>query len=217
MEEYKILKLKSGDSIIAAVSEVTPDNKVNLHRPMLFKTVPVVDENMNVNEALLLKNWAEYSVTQDIEISTDIIAASWYPDVVILNCYEMEKIKQDMPELYKKMKQNSQDDGFPKVNPPIVPGLPPMPPFGKQKPPMIGPPPGMANFNLNLPLDVVKGMVEYLEQQGINLNGPDFNDMDDDQFDDELMEDELNDKTPDNQGFGNHPDDWSPDPKDYLK
>ena len=61
MEEYKILKLKSGDSIIAAVSEQTATT-INLHRPMVFKSVTMIDDNMNPTEVLLLKNWAEYSI-----------------------------------------------------------------------------------------------------------------------------------------------------------
>jgi hypothetical protein len=208
MEEYKILKLKSGDSIIAAVSEQTATT-INLHRPMVFKSVTMIDENMNPTEVLLLKNWAEYSIQHDIEVTTDIIAATWNPDPIMMNCYEMEKIKQDMPDLYKKLKQNIKDDEIPPVNPQIMPtGMPFSP---KQS----APPPGMANFNLNLPLDVVKGMIEYLEQQGINLMGPDFDELVGGSFDDEDMDDFPEDKNPD-LGFGNHLDDWSPDPKDYL-
>lgn len=212
MEEYKILKLKTGDNIIAAVSDTTLQNVVSLHHPMIFKTVIMMDEHMNRAEVLLLKNWAEYNIEKDIEISSDIIAASWKPDVTIINCYEMEKIKQDMPELYKDLKNSNDNSGLPPVNPLIFPSPEMMQSFDKPK--AIAPPPGMANFNLNLPIDIIKNMIEFLEEQGVNLVGPGIEDseFDGEEFSDEDMEDEEP-----YQDFGNEYDDWSPDPNDYLK
>jgi hypothetical protein len=66
----------------------------------------------------------------------------------------------------------------------------------------------MANFNLNLPMDVAKELINFLEQNGIELNGPSFDD------DEDFVED--NEQNAHDESFGNHPDDWSPDPKDYL-
>jgi hypothetical protein len=214
MEEYKILKLKTGDNIIAAVANTSTHNVVSLHHPMIFKTVIMMDENMNQAEVLLLKNWAEYNIEKDIEISSDIIAASWKPDVVMINCYEMEKIKQDMPELYKDLKKADQTEGLPTVNPLILPmsGMPPhmMPPKS------LAPPAGMANFNLNLPIDIIKNMIDFLEEQGVNLVGPGIENSEFD-GDDMLDEEDMMDDDEPLGDFGNEYDDWSPDPNDYLK
>lgn len=209
--EYKIFKLKNGETIISEVNSID-ENKISLHRPMLYKIVTMVDPSMNASEVLMFRNWAEFSRDTDVEIPTDFVLSSWLPDVKMMNCYEMEKLKQDMPEIYKAMKKN--DPELPKTEPetPEIPplsglegllGLPGMPnPF---KPKV---PPNMANFNLNLPMDVAKELINFLEQNGIELNGPSFDD------DEDFIED--NEQNAHDESFGNHPDDWSPDPKDYL-
>lgn len=208
---YKILKLKNGDSIICEVGETT-DNTVSLHRPMVFKVVTMLNETMTPTDVLLFRNWAEFGIEKDISITTDIIAASWSPDELMMNCYELEKLKQDMPELYKLLKKNDNTiPGMPPVNPPTLP--PGMIPPGIPK--QNATPNGMANFNLTLPMDVAKELIQFLEEQGVNLQGPAFpDDMDDEieEFGSELVE-PIDDDLP----FGNHPEDWSPDPNDYLK
>jgi hypothetical protein len=207
--KYQVLKLKTGDSIISEVNETT-DNTIFLHRPMVFKLVTMLNETMTPTDVLLFRNWAEFSKDEDISISKDIVASSWTPDEVILNCYQLEKLKQDMPEIYKMLKKS--DPELPPVNPPFLPGLPmpspTTPPKGNNVPN------GMANFNLTLPMDVAKGLIEYLEQNGVNLQGPDFDDMEDFGNEDDISEsiDDMKDES-----FGNHPDDWSPDPNDYTK
>jgi hypothetical protein len=206
--KYQVLKLKTGDSIISEVNETT-DNTISLHRPMSFKVVTMLNESMTPTDVLLFRNWAEFTKDEDISISKDMIASSWTPDEVILNCYELEKLKQDMPEIYKMLKKNDED--LPPVNPPFIPGFPPpssMPPKTNNVPN------GMANFNLTLPMDVAKGLIEYLEQNGVDLQGPGFDDNDGFNDIDDIPEtkDDFIDES-----FGNHPDDWSPDPNDYTK
>jgi hypothetical protein len=135
---------------------------------------------------------------------------SWKPDVLLLNCYEMEKIKQDAPEIYKLLK--SKDKSLPPVNPNIMPMLPGMPGLIPPTPKNI--PNNMANFNLNLPMDVAKQLIEFLESQGIDLIGPDFSDNDSSE---DISDEEMIDELTEDQGFGNNLDDWSSDPQDYLK
>jgi hypothetical protein len=205
---YRVLKLKTGDSVICELSEST-DNSFSMHRPMVFKIVTMLNDNMVPTDVILFRNWAEFAKDQDITISKDFVATSWTPDELIMNCYELEKLKQDMPEIYKMLKKD--DPLLPPVNPPTMPM--PNPFAGLPKPNNV--PNGMANFNLTLPMDVAKGLIEYLEQNGIDLQGPDMGDideMDDMEFGENKSSSELEEEP-----FGNHPDDWSPDPNDYLK
>lgn len=205
---YKVIKLKTGDSIISEVNETT-DNMITLHRPMVFKVVTMLNDNMVQKDVLLFRNWAEFTSDETISISKDIIASSWNPNEVILNCYELEKFKQDMPEVYKMLKKD--DPELPPMGNPVIPAPSAMPNIPKPN----GIPNGMANFNLTLPMDVAKGLIEYLEENGVSLQGPDINNIDD--FND-LMNEALQDKDfDDDEPFGNHPDDWSPDPNDYLR
>jgi hypothetical protein len=74
----------------------------------------------------------------------------------------------------------------------------------------------MANFNLNLPIDIIKNMIDFLEEQGVNLVGPGIENSEFD-GDDMLDEEDMMDDDEPLGDFGNEYDDWSPDPNDYLK
>lgn len=239
-DQYKILKLKSGDSIICEISEYNPD-RLLLYRPMMFKTVTMLDHRMNPTDILFMRNWAEYSTDQTVEIPTDIIVAEFTPDRGITNVYEMEKIKQDFPEVYEKMKRLREETQ--KIQPPFMPpqspfmgegptGMPmqsPLPPFPGLPPGMNGPngpigpdgkpmKPNGAQFHLQLPLDVAKELIKFLEEQGIDIQGPEFPDDEDEEFFDDgavLFDEELPEEP--KLEFGNNLEDWSPDPNDYLK
>lgn len=211
--QYKIFKLKNGDTIISEVNTTT-DNSINLHRPMVFKIVTMLDNNMHPSDVVLFRNWAEFSTQEDIEISSDLIITSYSPNNIITTCYEMEKIKQDLPELYEAYKKHHP---LPPMSAPpeMLPENNPINPFGQDNKAK----PNGAQFHLELPLDVAKKLIDFLEEEGINLIGPQFSDDPDESFDDDEkdLEDDVSDELPNSQIFGNHPEDWSPDPNDYLK
>jgi hypothetical protein len=231
-EQYKILKLRSGDSIICEVTKSNADKFV-LYRPMMFKTVTMVDPGMRPTDVLFMRNWAEYTTEQTIEIPSDLVIAEFKPNVSIMHVYEMEKIKQDFPEVFAKLSalKEKQDlsrllENMSKMNPedllnqdtpfmpnPQQPNSPPMDPNGK---PMI---PNGANFNLQLPLDIAKELINFLEEHGIDIQGPAFpdDDMEEGEIYDNGEDDGLEDSPGPKLEFGNNLEDWSPDPSDYLK
>ena len=57
---YRILKLKNGDSIIASMLPMSKKDIISLEEPMVFKTVSVLDEkNHGMREFLKIRNLAE--------------------------------------------------------------------------------------------------------------------------------------------------------------
>lgn len=204
MENYRILKLKNGDSIIAGLGSVTEKNTIILERPMQFKTMTIMDEkNMGVKDYLLIRNWAEYSTDKIVEIPSDTILAILQPDEKLVMVYNIEKNKEDNPQIVPP--SNTQENPF----------------FQKM------------NIQLQLPPEASEQFLEMLGIEFEEIEDMDEDDLDDDELDieDVDMEDDVDFETPPKSKkqpvskkkrdpkitFGNSPDDWSPDPSDYLK
>jgi len=213
MENYRILKLKNGDSVIAGLGSITEKNTIILDRPMQFKTMTVMDDKtMGVKDYLLIRNWAEYSTDKEVEIPNDSILAILKPDEKLVMVYNLEKEKEDNP-------QNTDISSFNLPSQEMNDGS-----FPLQK----------MNIQLQLPPEASE---QFLEMLGIEFEeiDDDENMDEDDDLDDDLDDLDLEDdvditppskkKTPSQAGknkrnpshFGNSPDDWSPDPNDYLK
>jgi hypothetical protein len=211
MENYRILKLKNGDSVIAGLGSITEKNTIILDRPMQFRTMTVMDDKtMGVRDYLLIRNWAEYSTDKAVEIPNDSILAILKPDEKLVMVYNLEKEKEDNPQNMEitplNLPSQEMTDG----------------PFPLQK----------MNIQLQLPPEASE---QFLEMLGIEFEEIDDDDSIDDE--DDLEDLDLEDdadfeppptskrKTPSQAGknkrnpshFGNSPDDWSPDPSDYLK
>ena len=78
---YRILKLRNGESVIAGLKADTQDNIIVLERPMLFRIMSVMDhKTMGMRDYLLIRNWAEYSIDKTVEIRKDEVIAILTPD-----------------------------------------------------------------------------------------------------------------------------------------
>ena len=200
---YKIVKLKSGETLICKLGKVK-DKTIILERPMLFKSVPLPNNPMLFGaEALIMKNWLEFSADRSVEIPIDHIAALIKPDIMISGCYEIEKEKEDNPEykqqLLEKMKQEFEDSNSPQ-------GLP-----------------EKLNINFNVPNDMIP---EVLDALGIDVDLPEEDDI---IFEDEepflppkpkknkkKTKNKKKDSKNDDSDWGNNWSDWPADPHDYL-
>jgi len=200
---YKIVKLKSGETLICKLGKIK-DKTIVLERPMVFKSIPLPNNPMLFGaEALIMKNWLEFSIDKNVEIPIDHIAALLKPDVMISGCYDMEKEKEDNPEykqqLLEKMKQELQDNNSPQ-------GLP-----------------EKLNINFNVPNDMIP---EVLDALGIDVDLPEEDDI---IFEDEepflppkpkknkkKTKDKKKDSKSADSDWGNNWSDWPADPHDYL-
>lgn len=202
---YRILKLKNGESIIASLLPVTKKDIISVESPMVFKTISMLDDkNHGMKEFLMIRNWIEYSTEKTIEIPTDTVMAILSPDEKITSVYEFEKAKADitpeeieqaMREINSKLQdENQKSNNFHTVN-------------------------------VELQLSPEASM-NFLDLLGIELDMEEEEDLDD-EVDEEDIEDFLEEepvapkKKPPTEkqkpSWGNSFEDWSPDPNDYLK
>jgi hypothetical protein len=97
--KYRIIKLKSGETLICSLGEIKKKTII-LERPMNFTSHMITsDGEFNGTEMLLMKNWIEFSTQTTVEIPLDHIAAVIRPDANIISCYDIEKRKADDPVL----------------------------------------------------------------------------------------------------------------------
>ena len=213
---YRLIKLKNGDSLIAKVLEIRKKTLV-VERPMQFKTVVLVDQNQMTNtEMVVFKAWIDYTLDRVIEIAADGIIAISMPDPKISSCSDIEKEKEDNPQI-KQQAQNLQD-----MTEQIM-GTP-----EKQNPNI---PPENINVTFNVPPEMAEEIIDMMAEAKAweNLDEEDFED--EDLFPEvkprkkakkKKKVDPSSNKPPqkknkkDLKDFGNDWSDWSPDPKDYI-
>lgn len=100
-ENYRVIKLKSGEELIAEVS--TPvDGKVTLLKPMVFKTIVVSDPMGMPKEGIVLKNWLAFGNQTETTIPEDFIATTLEPTQDVVSYYISEKDKNG--NVYEKTK-----------------------------------------------------------------------------------------------------------------
>jgi len=204
---YRILKLKNGESIIGSLLPITKRDIISVESPMVFKTVSMIDNNTHgMKEFLVIRNWIEYSTDKTIEIPTDTVMAILSPDDKITSVYEFEKAKaeitpEEIEQAMKEINAKFQDQN--------------------QKP---------NNFhtvNVELQLSPEASM-NFLDMLGIELDMEEEDDLEDDEMDEDDLENFLEEEEPVVQkkkpptekqkpSWGNSYEDWSPDPNDYLK
>lgn len=217
MENYRILKLKNGDSVIAGLGPITEKNTIILERPMQFKTMTVMDDkSMGVRDYLLVRNWAEYSTDKNVEIPNDSILAILKPDEKLAMVYDIEKNKEDNPPKmdfgqHMQLTDTPEEDQIDQIQ-------------NLQK----------MNIQLQLPPEASEQFLEMLGIQFEDLEEDEDGNEEDLDMDSEIdMEDDVDWELPKIKPnklkpapssrrdkeipFGNSPDDWSPDPSDYLK
>ena len=100
--QYRILKLRSGEDIIAKI--VGQDKKVFiLERPFLFKTLPIMDPMGRPREITTLRNWVKHTTQLRIKIPKDHVAMFMDPDPDASHLYEIEMEREDTETKPKKI------------------------------------------------------------------------------------------------------------------
>ena len=115
--QYKIMKLKSGEEIIARISGST-EKKITVERPMCFRSLMVQDYYGTPKEILVMKNWIPLSVENKIEIPKDHIVSFMNPNPDAILLYETEKEKEDSRSKitqFKKENDIDNDEEFKKM------------------------------------------------------------------------------------------------------
>jgi hypothetical protein len=198
MNNYKIIKLTSGESLICKISKIKTDT-VLIERPMVFKSIQLPNNPLFFGaEALQLKNWMEFSEDKTVEIPINHITALMKADPMISHCYDMEKEKEDTPNA----KNQEMKDILSHLQ-----NLPPV--FPQDNKPQNGIPQKL-NINFNVPEDMISDVMGAL---GININGDEEFIADEGEFE-EPPPPPANKNKSDN--WGNDWQDWPADPHDYI-
>ena len=184
---FKVLKLKSGDDVIAKLVKNTKD-KIQLERPMVMKIMHYVEPMSGAKkETVILYDWLKTTIENKIMIEKDFVVGIFHPDPDILKAYEIQKNMDDQAQ-----------KGF------IVDKLPKT----KTNPPSEG---GMENI-LRMVKDRIdqerKNIEEYFEDGNSFLE--DIVEASDEEV--TLVNDDIEKR----EDYGNSYTDWSPNPEDYL-
>tara|TARA_R110000824_G_scaffold17399_2_gene70697 strand:- start:417 stop:1190 length:774 start_codon:yes stop_codon:yes gene_type:complete len=119
---YKILKLRSGEEIIARIRG-EKQGKLILERPMIFKTIMIASPRGTQKEITILKNWLSFTNAIETKIPKDFIATYLEPDHTVVELYDMEKEKEDVkpnpPRKIIDAKDMEKEDESPSIFPPI--------------------------------------------------------------------------------------------------
>lgn len=112
----KVIKLKSGEELIAEVSE-TDDNRMVLNSPMVFKTIMIHDKNGYPTEGIVLKNWLVFGNEKETSIPNDFIATMLEPTTDVISHYLIEKEKQSIRYETKSIEDVASSNKKPEMTP----------------------------------------------------------------------------------------------------
>lgn len=115
--QYKIMKLRSGEEIIARISNST-QKKITVERPMCFRSIMIQDAFGTPKDILVMKNWIPLSVDNHIDIPKDHIVSYINPNPDAISLYESEKEREDGKlkiSEFKKQNPIDEEEDFKKM------------------------------------------------------------------------------------------------------
>lgn len=107
--QYKIMKLRSGEEIIARISNST-EKKITVERPMCFRSMMIQDHFGTPKDILIMKNWIPLSVDNHIDIPKDHIVSYINPNPDAISLYESEKKREDTKSKITEFKDQNPID-----------------------------------------------------------------------------------------------------------
>ena len=213
---YKILKLRSGESIIATILD-SKNNQVTIENPMIMQVMSVPDPFLKFKrEILTMSNWLEYSKTKKVTIPEDWIALCLTPDAQTTKLYiaevnqpditkeELAKEQRMREDIMKQAEQNLRDlEDEIESHLSDIPDMPDIP----------NSPPSSVFMSFSMNHDMFKKLIE----DGLLDQEMDDNFEEDDEIEaHEQLERDDKHRTGSEDDFGNDWVDWSPDLRDYL-
>jgi hypothetical protein len=99
MSEYILIKLRSGEEIIASVlSKNRTSMKVS--RPMIIRQIPFMDHaNGSLKAASVMENWIGRTNENEVSIPNSWVGIKMSPNQEIIDAYEKYKEREDNPSL----------------------------------------------------------------------------------------------------------------------
>ena len=111
---FKVLKLRSGDDIIARLIKNTKEF-IRLERPMVLKVMHYVEPMSSMKkETIILYDWMKVTTSNNIDIPRDHILGIFDANPDIIQAYDLQKRMEANPSLVNKI--NPQRDLGPGFN-----------------------------------------------------------------------------------------------------
>jgi len=99
MSEYILIKLRSGEEIIASVLSKNRSS-MKISRPMIIRQVPFMDHtNGSLKAASVMENWIGRTNENEISIPNSWVGVKMSPNQEIIDAYEKYKEREDNPSL----------------------------------------------------------------------------------------------------------------------
>ena len=214
----RVIKLKSGDEIIAKVKGKENGNFL-LERPMQIKTTLMHDELGNITDELcMMRSWLANTNQLVCKVPEDFVALMLPPNPPVALKYKLELEKEDtFMSIANKIDPDGQHDlsdidrmlkeYFQNQQPPqkgLLPGMPPAPPPGGNQPEDEGemPPKNFVVLQFAMPKE---DFMELMKQTDFEIP--------EDVMDDILGAENRDESAPD---WGNRWTDWPKDVQDFF-
>jgi len=209
MTNYRIIKLKSSEELIAKISK-KEGNYFYLEYPMIFKTMLVPDPYTGTQKELtVLRDWVSNTTETVIKIPDDYILNFTVPQKEACELYDLEKRRKIENKNKKKIKNITKDHQ--KDMEDLIDKLFNIGPEGEdesdlqeQPPGGLFPPQQWLNINHNIIKDMLDNM-DNIEHFEFELTFPP----------EEINPDETTEEETSHPDYGNRWTDWSSDPNEY--
>jgi hypothetical protein len=98
MKDYILIKLRSGEEIIASIMSKNR-NGLKIFRPMQIRQVPFMDHISGLlKSAIVLDNWIGRTNENHVTVPNNWVGVKMIPSQEVIDAYEKCMIKQDTPE-----------------------------------------------------------------------------------------------------------------------
>lgn len=242
MKDYILIKLRSGEEIIASLMSKNR-NGLKVLRPMQIRQVPFMDHMTgSLKAAVVMENWIGRTNDNEVTIPNNWIGIKMLPSTEVIEAYERYMKNEDMPKETPKPIDQKEQDELKRIEEEMTKMMSEMAADAGITSPMVG---GMDSFtsemgknegkdvvvvNFVFPSKMFKNMMDEGILEDFLMGGMSYQDDNGDDSDEDDMEDDVDPaikkrRLSDDAGgvrdsgketFGNSFKDWSPDPKDYL-
>lgn len=96
MKDYILIKLRSGEEIIATVMSKNRSG-IKVFRPMQIRQIPFVDHvSGNLKAAVVMENWIGRTDANEVIIPNNWVGVKMLPSQDVIDVYEKQMVKEDV-------------------------------------------------------------------------------------------------------------------------
>ena len=93
-KNYRVLKLRSGDSLVAELVENSKTH-IKVMRPMDIKYMHFIDALGRKHETMILVDWLKSTTSNSVKLEKDFILQIFTPSPDVIKSYDMQKKFED--------------------------------------------------------------------------------------------------------------------------